>query len=1349
MVHNPAPATADVVVSVTVEPTILTRRLISLGLIAFCLLVVLLISGQLFALQMLDLQSLDARVENIARRQRRLSEMLSKDILAIRLASSPEEREHYLQELQRMLALFESYHYGLQHGDRTLGIPGNANAEVAALFGQVEPAYQRFTSSIATLLSVVVRRDASSATPTSVFTDILSQQEAFLVGMDKIVARYEQEDEVHRNHLRTVGLLGRGFVLFGLCGAAFFGFRPTFRQIIAQSEALVQARNDLQAKIAEREQAVEALRKSEERYRAISETSADYAFSLMIDADGVSRFEWVTESFTRITGYEPEEIIGVASPWRIYIHPEDQPELQNLASHWHDGKLRVTEFRIITKSGEVRWVRSHTRPIVNVAGKVTHVWGASQDITDYKEAETARREHEKRLYLLSESAPIGIYQTDANGHVIYTNRCWLELSGFTQEENHGMGWAEAIHPEDHARVTELWATAAQGGEFQADFRVVTKKGELRWVTSRAVPLRADDGTLLGHVGTVEDITERKRIEESLRESEERFALAVQGTSDGLWDWNLITNEVYYAPRFRELLGGYTEEEYPNTYDAFLERLHPEDYEAFHTTLSRRLERKEQLHIEYRLQTKSDEYRWFLARGQAVWDEQDRPVRMLGSVRDITEQKSMEESLRHSQALFENFMDNSPAIAFMKDRDGRFVYGNRSFSRQISFAKGDWLGKTVFELLPVEIAQSLWEHDQQVIALQRALQMEEVTQETDGLHYWLSCKFPVRDENGRSLIAGISLDITMQKQMEESLRKSEERFAAAVRGANDGIWDWDIATGAVYYSPRCKELFGYREDEFPDRIESFLMSLHPEDLPRVERAVRDHLERKIPYDVECRFRTKNGEYRWIQARAQAVWDETGKPIRLAGSNRDITQRKEMEAALQASKKAAEEGSKAKSGFLANMSHELRTPMNGIIGMNRLLLETELSAEQRDLAETVKTSAESLLTILNDILDFSKVEAGKLELDPTPFSLRENLDGVLKTFIFRAAEKDVILRCTVAPEVPDALIGDSGRIRQILINLLGNALKFTEHGEVRVEVRKQEEESINLGQELSLSSPQPLSLKSQVSSLKPQASSLLHFSVRDTGIGIPPEKQRVIFDAFAQADGSTTRKYGGTGLGLTICRKLTEMMDGEVWVESEVGRGSTFHFTLRLGVQEEQTQRPLPTKSESPASELSGETGVRGKRILLVEDNAVNQKLAVRLLQKMGGRVVVANHGKEALVLLEQQGPFDVILMDCQMPEMDGFEATAAIRRREEQECVVQDERRDRSQNGAGHIPIIAMTANAMKGDRERCLNAGMDDYVTKPIKPKELQTVLERWISSSASTPFHVARGAKDRQSALG
>lgn len=561
-----------------------------------------------------------------------------------------------------------------------------------------------------------------------------------------------------------------------------------------------------------------------------------------------------------------------------------------------------------------------------------------------------------------------------------------------------------------------------------------------------------------------------------------------------------------------------------------------------------------------------------------------------------------------------------------------------------------------------------------------------------------------------------------------LQSSETRFRTLATSAPIGIFLTDARGLALYVNSHWQSVTGLGLEEALDT--GWQRSLHPDDADTVLEQWKHACANGQGYAGEFRFRRAGGEVRWVHALSAVIRSETGAVVGHVGTVEDITARREAEAELQKVyeelratnsqlatanarlsgelhradelAQAALAANKAKSEFLAMMSHEVRTPMNGIIGMTDLMLDTPLSTEQRELAETVKTSANALLIILNDILDFSKIEAGKLALEKINFDLKTMVKEILNLAADSVRAKGLRLSSAVEVNVPSALRGDPSRLRQILLNLLTNAVKFTEKGEVAVNV--------------------------VVTRDWPDAAEL-RFSMRDTGIGISEATQRRLFQPFTQADNSTTRTFGGTGLGLAICQKLVFLMGGEIGVDSEPGKGSTFWFTVRLLKQPTGNEAPPSVAQENDvAPQVSANSKADTRRVqreeeqprvLLVEDNRVNQTLAMRLLEKEGCKVVLATNGRGAVDARHRRDNYDLILMDCHMPEMDGYEATQRIREYEKE-------------HGLSPIRIVAITANALKGDREICLRAGMDDYISKPLKAEELRVVLGRNLQSGES-----------------
>ncbi|MCL2525234.1 MAG: bacteriohemerythrin [Betaproteobacteria bacterium] len=682
--------------------------------------------------------------------------------------------------------------------------------------------------------------------------------------------------------------------------------------------------------------------------------------------------------------------------------------------------------------------------------------------------------------------------------------------------------------------------------------------------------------------------------------------------------------------------------------------------------------------------------------------------LFGSSRDISQRKAAEAALAAERALF---VDGPVAILVWRaEPDWPIEYASPNianvFGRDAAamltpgFIYGDCVLPEDFARMTEENRLGLadpsrrnWESRYRIVW-------------PDGSVHWVY-DFTVaeRGADGRlKRLRGYLTDETERRAIEESLAQTHERLKFALQGANDGIWEWNLENGELYYSPRWMEMLGYGPDEFAPTIATWEVLVHPEDRPAAETMLEEYLAgRRSTYDFELRLRHRQGYWCDILCRARLACDDAGqilRPKRLVGTHVDISEQKRLQRELEEhrhhlerlvmqrtndlslAKEAAEAASRAKSAFLANMSHELRTPMNAIMGMAGLALRRADDPRLRDQLSKIDQAAQHLLGIINDILDISKIEADRLTLESVDFRLAEALDQLRDLIAHRVAEKGLRLCFDTAPELAGlCLRGDPLRLRQILFNLAGNATKFTESGGITIRTERIEENDAGM---------------------------TLRFAVEDTGIGIAAADQARLFRAFEQIDGSTTRRYGGTGLGLTISKRLAQMMGGSIGVSSEPGQGSTFWFTARF-LPAKASQASVPSAfSATPETRLREECA--GMAVLLAEDESINQEIARSLLEEAGLTVDIANNGVEAVNKCRQR-PYDLILMDVQMPLLGGIDAARQIR----------------ALPAHSLTPILAMTANAFAQDRLDCLDAGMNDHIAKPVDPDVLFATLLNWL----------------------
>lgn len=857
-----------------------------------------------------------------------------------------------------------------------------------------------------------------------------------------------------------------------------------------------------------------------------------------------------------------------------FIVAEDKREVIEtvraaMASCQHHCSMRYrTEHR-----GMIRHREAVAEIIYNAAGTPVRMVGITRDITN--EVQTmgliqrqAQQERElfDRLTTAAHAAGIHCFQLNYPKRLlVWSENARVELGYACEEldlEELTKAIMGSIHPDDLAMVIAGSDEAIYSGVNQRtiEFRRVRHDGTLAHVRMHQRFYRHADGSPSHVIGAALDITQevlaaRKLQEqaEELQSMHERLERAAMASQEGLFEVDFKANRHWASESYRSLLG------YPSSFalsrnEDFIALVHPDDIAQVRASIYHRTENNGFI-SELRMRHASGEWRWMKGVGTVHLDEHGEPVGVSGALRDIH----------------------------------------------------------------------------------------------------------------------------LQRMTELSLQEAQERFNRAINGTQDGLWEVDLRTNNMWLAPRFAAVLGYRPEEIADwNGRDVDNATHPDDMPKILDMRERAIKLGIPFNIEHRMRVKDGSWKWMRVRATLERDEHGQPLRFSGSMQDVDDAHRAHEELVKATEEAQAANRAKSAFLANVSHEIRTPMNGIIGMTGLLLDTTLDRTQLEFAETIRNSADALLVVINDILDFSKIEAGKLDIENLEMDLRGNVEDVGAMLGFQAASKNLELIINVRPEVPERVVGDPQRIRQCLINLVGNAIKFTRQGEVVVEV-------------------------SCIANR--QGKALLHFEVQDTGIGLAPEAVEKLFKPFSQADSSTTRKYGGTGLGLSIVKRLVEMMGGNVGISSELGKGSTFWFTLPL--------EPVLTVNDNTTS---AHANYAGRRLLIVDDNNTNRRVLSIQLEHQGYQVETSSSGEEALQLLRKalanHASYDAVLADFQMPDMDGAMLGEHIN----------------ADPSFSQTRLVLLTSMDRHGDAQRFASMGFAAYLTKPVRARELRDCLNRVLA---------------------
>jgi PAS domain S-box-containing protein len=887
--------------------------------------------------------------------------------------------------------------------------------------------------------------------------------------------------------------------------------------------------------IGERVKAARKLRDSEERFRNIFE-HAPFGIA-MAALDG--RMIQANPTLAGMLGYSEPEMLAMS--WPEVVYPDDVEVCRRLLEQVlrEPGTWLELEHRLQHRSGAVVWVRMKLQAILESNGNPMHALAHLEDITERRRKDEALQESEERFRMMADSCPIMMWVADSHGETQFVNRNYREFCGTSHEQVKGDNWQLLVHPDDGPEYLAAFHRAvANRASLSGELRVRRADGEWRWIASYAAPRFSPGGEYLGHVGLCPDITERKQAEEAVRESEERFRIMADGCPAAMWVTDAEGGVQFINRAYREMIGATYEEVKGHKWQMVA---HPDDAPAFVAEFQRVVREQTPFQGELRVRRADGEWRWVGSYAEPRFSPSGEFLGHVGLSPDITERKQFEQARDFQHSLIRAIHEVSLDGILVVDNQGAPVSHNKRYLDVWRIPGPDQLGSKA-RLERVKNPDSFLKRVNELYAQPELMDHSEIELK-DG-------RTLERYSAGLRSEAGVYLgrvwffrDITERKRAAEALQQSEEKFRQLAENVREVFWMMPAAADEVIYvSPAYEQVWGRSCESVYQSPKSWTETMHPEDREGAHAAFARQIQGER-VDSEYRIRTPDGQEKWIRDRAFPIRDERGQLIRIAGIAEEITERKRYEQELIRAREGADAANRAKSRFLANMSHEIRTPMNGVLGMAQLLMDTNLDSEQREFMGILQNSGRSLMSLIDDILDISKIEAGKVVLENLVFNLSWIVEQVVELASVQANTKKLALRSHLAAEIPVLLCGDAQRLRQVLTNLLGNAIKFTDRGAVTLEA----------------------ALESRSS-----GTATVRFAITDTGIGIRPDQIGALFFPFVQADASTTRKYGGTGLGLAICKQMVEMMGGTLGVDSREGEGSTFWFTATFSVKEPESR-----------------------------------------------------------------------------------------------------------------------------------------------------------------------------------